>query len=891
MLAAGTRFGPYEVLESLGRGGVGEVFRARDAALGRDVAIKVLSERLRLDSQWLARFQREARVLASLNHPNIATLHAVERLGDDQVLILELVEGETLSDRIARGPIALPEALALARQIAAALEAAHEQGVIHRDLKPSNIKVRSDGTVKLLDFGLAKVWEPAAREPNPQAITVTIDVGAAGSLFGTPAYMSPEHARGLMVDKRTDIWAFGCVLYEMLTGTSAFKGERASDVVAKIIEREPDMRTLPADVPATVRQVLLRCLRKDPRERLRDIGDARLELEGLSAEIASSPRARRSPWVWRSAIGAIAVLGIAVAIGAALRLRDKPSGEAAPARVSRFLIPDHAVQSGYGRALTISQDGSRFAYISERGLTVRFRDRLDSSEVSARGSSGIGTPFFSPDGEWIAYTDGQNLLKVPTAGGATVEIVDSGPAAIGTWSTAGIVYASMYGLFRVSPDGGATTRIEAGLGPNEQAMYPQFLPGNTALLFTVVPTRSITPTGVANAPGSRVDVMDLASGARRTLLRGGGRAQYVPSGHLVYVSGTTLYAVAFDVEHRQLAGEPAAIMTDVQGSEFAVADDGTLVYQAGGNPDNTLVWVDRAGREEPLEAPPRRYAYPRISPDGTRVALDVQGPPDRDIWIWDFQRKTFERFTIDPAGNPLMAWTRDGRSLAFGSDRFGVPNMFLQAADGSGEAQRLLASDRLQMVLTFAPDGRLLFSADVAGHRRDILALHMDGSHRVDPVLQTPANDLTAEVSPDGRWIVYDSDESGQFEVYVKPYPDTSSGGRWQISLQGGRQPMWSHDGRELFYRDFEGDMWAVPVKLNPTFAPGAAVRLFGSSGYSGRGRLMSARSYDLSPDGRRFLMLKAQASASGAPALIVVLNWFEELKRATPARERTTPR
>jgi serine/threonine-protein kinase len=650
--------------------------------------------------------------------------------------------------------------------------------------------------------------------------------------------------------------------------------------------REPDLAALPADTPSAIRHLLHRCLRKEARERLRDIGDARLDLETMNEgdESNGAIPLRRPRWMRRAVVAALAVIANVVAVDALWHWRMRAAPEAASPRVARFAIPATIMPNAYASALAISADGTRFAYISDRGLTVRSRDRIESTELSARGTSAMGAPFFSPDGQWIAYTDGQVLMKVPADGGPAVEIVETGPAAIGSWSNAGIVFGSMNGLFRVSPDGGSAQRLDAGLGPNEQAMFPQFLPGNNAVLFTVVSTRSNTPIDIANRAGARVVVLDLASGARRTLLRGGGRARYLPTGHLVYVVGESLYAVPFDAERLELRGEPVAMLAGVRNTEFGLADEGTLVYLSGGGlPLNTLVWVDRQGREEPLEAPPRRYAYPRISPDGTRVALDVNGPPDRDIWIWDLRRKTLERFTVDPAGNPTVAWSRDGRSLAFGSDRFGVTNMFMQASDGSGEPERLLVSDRLQMPLTFAPDGRLLFSADVAGRGRDVFALSLDGSHRVAPVLHTAANDLTTEVSPDGRWIAYDSDETGQFEVYVRPYPDTDSGGRWQISSEGGRQPMWSHDGRELYYRDFDGALWALPVEPGAAFAPGPAVRLFSNRSYYGRGKLMSARTYDLSPDGQRFLMVKSQPDpiATGASALVVVLNWFEELKRA----------
>jgi serine/threonine-protein kinase len=824
-------------------------------------------------------------VLASLNHPNIATLHAVEPHGDTQALVLELVEGATLSERIARGPMPLTEALAIARQIAAALEAAHEQGVIHRDLKPSNIKLRADGTVKLLDFGLAKVSETVFLGAEAQSATMTLEA-VPGTIMGTPAYMSPEHASGLPVDKRTDIWAFGCVLYEMLTGHGPFKGDGASDVVANVIGSEPDLDALPSEVPPRIRQLLERCLRKDVRERLRDIGDARLDLDaaGVAAQPHSVFTHLRSGWRIGSVIAGLAL--VAVAMDVFWHWRMHSVTEIPPARITRFSIAAPVVAAS-ARALAISPDGARFAYISERGLVVRARDRLESTEISARSTtSDIGAPFFSPDGTWIAYTDGQAILKVPAEGGQEVVIADSGPAAVGNWSAAGIVFASMNGLFLVAPDGGPVRRLEAGLGPNEQAMFPQFLPGERAVQFTVIPTRSNTPMDLANGPGARVEVLDLVSGTHRILLRGGGRAQYIPTGHLVYLAGETLYAVPFDAARAAVTGAPVALVNAVRNTEFGVAGDGTLIFLSGGNvPDNTLVWVDRHGKEEPIDAPARRYRYPRISPDGTRVALDVDGRPHRDLWLWDLRRHALERFTIDPAGNLIPVWSRDGRDLAFASDRFGVTNLFQQAADRSGEPVRLLASERLQMPLTFAPDGRLLFSADVAGRGRDVRALSMDGSRRVETILSTAANDLTCEVSPDGRWIVYDSDETGHFEVYVRPYPQAYSGGRWQISSEGGRQPMWSHDGRELYYRDFDGALWAVPVELNPTFAPGAAVRLFPDHGYAGRGSLMSARTYDLSPDGKRFLMIKVapdppEASAS---ALVVVLNWFEELQRAVP--------
>jgi eukaryotic-like serine/threonine-protein kinase len=885
MLECGSRLGPYEVLERLGAGGMGEVFRARDARLGRDVALKALFERFRLDPHRRARFEREARVLASLNHPNIATLYGIEDVGATQALVLELVDGQTLAERIADGPMPLSAVLAIAGQIAAALEAAHDCGVVHRDLKPANIKLREDGTVKLLDFGLAKIFDPTVAGSDPKAATVSaFDIGGDGAIMGTPAYMSPEQARGLPVEKRADIWAFGCVLYEMLTGHAAFAGAHASDVLARIIEREPDLGALPRDTPTAVRRVLRRCFEKEPRNRLRDIGDARLELAEAGARDADDVTAApRRDFQWRRiAIAAAILAGVsAVIVSMAARFATRSGTAAVPAHpVSRFAIPARVIATASGRALALSADGAQLAYVTAQGLFVRSRDRLDGTLVHGLAGPGAGAPFFSPDGKWVAFTDGQALTKVPVAGGPAIVFAEVRPAAIGSWTAEGIVFADMRGLFRVPAEGGAPEALLTNLGPYEQAMFPQLLPERRAILFTIIPTRTNTPVSVANAPGARVEALDLATGERRTLIRGGGRAQYVSTGHLIYVAGETLYAVAFDIDRLAVRGDAVAVVAEPGISEFAVSDEGTLVYRSGTRSENNvLVWVDRQGGEESLETPPRTYSYPRLSPDGTRIALDVAGPPDRDIWMWDVRRKTLERFTLDPAGNPLMAWSLDGRRLAFGSDRFGVTNLFWQASDGSGEPERLLESERIQMPHSFAPDGRLLFSADVAGQGRDVHALATDGSARVERILYGPANEVSAEVSPDGRWIAYGSDESGLLEIYVRPYPDAYRGGRWQISSGGGRQPLWSRDGRELFYRDFSGAVLSAAVTLHPTFAPGPVAKLFDNASYLGSGSHASGRTYDLSLDGKRFLMIKQQEAP---PSLVVVLNWFEELKRVT---------
>jgi serine/threonine-protein kinase len=887
MLATGSQVGQYEVLEPLGAGAMGQVFRARDLKLGRFVALKTLPEQLRRDTERFARFEREARVLASLNHPNIATLHEVADVGDTRLLVLELVEGETLAERIARGPIPLAEAVPIAAQIAAAIEVAHEQAIVHRDLKPANIKLRADGTVKLLDFGLAKVLATHAEGCGEAEATVTsLDPGAAGGrALGTPAYMSPEQARGLPVDKRTDVWAFGCVLYEMLTGRRAFAGEHATDVMVNVVDREPGFEALPAECPPTLRRLLRRCLTKDVRQRLRDIGDARLELTDAEAGLADAGaelrRYRRRAWA--TALAA----SCAVAVAAWLVIGPRPSAIVSPPRITRFTLPEGATNPVMGATIAVSTDGKRIAYLTERGLVLRSRDRLDAAVVA--GSAGVA-PFFSPDGEWLAFTDWHELRKVPVTGGVPQTIADVGPAAMATWSGEDIIVADMNGLLRIPGADGSPQRIDVDLTPQEQALHPQYLPQRQAILYTVTPLPSQTPGFSANASSARIEALDLRTGIRRVIVRGGGRARYLSTGHLVYAAGPTLYAVPFDIDSLSARGEPTAVLTVDGHLEFAVADDGTLVYQAwpvaGGR---ELVWVDRAGHEEALAAPPMRYLYPRLSPDGQRIGLDLIDNDDRDIWVFDLRRSTLERFTHDAAGNPIVAWSPDGRYVAFGSDRFGVTNLFRRAADGSGESERLLTSPDTQMPISYAPDGHLLFSQAVRGQQRDIYMLSLDdGERRSTPLVATAANELTAEVSPDGRWLAYDSDEAGQFEVYVRAYPNTHEGGRWQISSGGGRQPLWSHDGGELFYRDFEGALLSVAVTLTPTFAPGPVATVLSGARYAGGGARGGGRTYDVASDDSRFIMMKEQprGSANDGERLVVVLDWFAELERLAPLIE-----
>ena len=546
-------------------------------------------------------------------------------------------------------------------------------------------------------------------------------------------------------------------------------------------------------------------------------------------------------------------------------------------RVTRFVIDEQSVASG---GLAISSDGTRIAFVAERGLVVRSRDRLESTLVAARNLV-QGDPFFSPDGEWVGFKGWAALRKVSASGGPVSTVLDQRVASIGTWTGEDIFFADMTGVFRISAAGGKPVALATAV-QGEQINFVEALPSRRAILFTVVPAHDNNADRSTSVPSARIEALDLVTGLRHTVMRGGGQPRYTRTGHLLYVSSGTLYAIAFDVDRLQTRGTAVPVIEGDGLLDYDVSKEGTLIYRsAAAEPRREMVWVDRQGQVTSLGAPLMSYVYPRISPDGNRVAIDVPGAAARDIWMWDIPRRTLERFTKDPAGNPLVAWSPDGRYLAFGNEVSGVSNVYRQAADGSGQPEHLLESKAVQMPISYAPDGRLLVSVVVPNQQRDIHVMTMDGTHSTKPLIQGPANELWAEVSPDGHWVAYDSDESGQFEVYVRPFPDAYGGGRWQISAAGGRQPLWSPDGRELFYRDFSGALMSVPVAAGPAFAPGRPTPLLQGGDFIGGGASGSGRTYDISPDASRFLMIRSVNEGPGP--LVVVLNWFEELKRLAP--------
>ncbi|OFW19810.1 MAG: hypothetical protein A3H97_14920 [Acidobacteria bacterium RIFCSPLOWO2_02_FULL_65_29] len=903
-LALGTRLGPYEILGLLGAGGMGEVYRATDTNLKRAVAIKVLPASVAGDAERLARFQREAEVLASLNHPNIAQIHGLEKSAGTPALVMELVEGPTLADLIAgagAGPRALSieDALPIARQIAEALEAAHERGIIHRDLKPANIKVRPDGVVKVLDFGLAKALEgPAAAADVSQSPTMSVAATRAGVILGTAAYMSPEQARAKPVDKRADIWAFGCVLYEMLTGRRAFEGSEVTDVLAAVLASEPKWNRLPSGLHPRLLLLLERCLEKDPRDRYHDIADARVDVQKVAADPLDASARRRSeatpsslsrglPWA-----AAGLALSAVVAGFAAWSLRPPD-----PSPISRLshLLPDGQAFTNTVRSLVaMSPDGSSIVYVANNQLYIRPLSALEATPV--RGTDGSpSTPFFSPDGQSIGYWDSRDaqLKRIAAAGGTPVRLADATTFYGASWGTNGsIVYGQEDGVWRVSADQGTPERI-VEIEAAERVHGPQILPDEKSLLFTLLST--------AQRPGSaawdeaQVVVQSLEAGERKAIVTGSD-GRYVPTGHLVYALNTVLFAVSFDASTQQIQGAPVPIVEGVQratrtpgssaSANYGFSEQGTLAYVPAaadrGSVQRSLVAVDRKGNTAPLLDEQREYWRPRVSPDGGRVAVEVRDGVREHIWIADLGNRTASPLVVDGDLNVFAAWTPDGQSLVFRSNRDRVHGIYRQKSDGSEKAVLLSQRPGEPIPTAVSPNGVVAFAEGSQTGLRAIWTLRLeDGA--ASEFLATPAMEHMALFSPDGEWLAYVSNESGRDEVYVRPYPKTDGVGR-RVSIDGGTAPVWARDGSELYYRSASGDLMAVPTTMKPSFTPGRPQPLFR---FSGRFRASgNASAYDVLGDGKRFVMVTEPTTPPSEPRQInVVQNWFEELKRLVPAK------
>ncbi|HKD10757.1 MAG TPA: protein kinase, partial [Thermoanaerobaculia bacterium] len=821
-LASGTRLGPYEVLSPLGAGGMGEVYRAKDTRLDRTIALKVLPGDFTADPERVARFAREARMLAQLTHPSIAAVFGFETVEDRNLLTMELVEGEGLDVKISQGPIPLEEALSIARQIAEALEAAHEKAIIHRDLKPANVMVTPEGGVKILDFGLAKAYVGETAEASgsnlTQSPTLSAKATVAGVILGTAAYMSPEQARGRAVDRRADIWAFGVVLFEMLTGRRLFEGEDVSDVLAAVLRQQPDWSALPAETPASVRKLLRRCLERDPKKRLRDIGDARLELQESPAEEAAAVPStameaaapvwkRAVPWVLGGAIlGAAAIL----TLWAPWRRPPRPS----PLRVSAELGADVSLVTNIGSGAVLSPDGSLLAFVGEKGgmsqLYVRRLDQLQATPLS--GTLNAFAPFFSPDGQWLAFFADGRLKKVSIAGGAVVTLCEAPNGRGGTWAEDDMIYflpqsGSGQSLQRVSAAGGKPEPAANLVQGEVTQRWPQVLPGGKALLYT-------GHESINNFDEANIVVAPLPKGAPKILVRGGYHARYVSSGHLVYMHEATLFAVPFDLGRLSITGPAVPALEGVAanpvnaGAQFAVASNGALVYLPGESTKfaRPIDWMDREGKTSVLRAAPADWVNPRFSPDGKRLALQISDGKQEDVWIYEWGRDTLSRLTFDPADDRSPVWTPDGRRIVFGSNRAvkSAQNLWWQRADGTGEPQRLTESPNIQTPVSWHPSGRFLaFVENNPKTAQDLMILPMEGDEasgwkpgKPTVFLSTPFVEVSPEFSPDGQWIAYTSNESGRFEVYVRPFP--GPGGKWQVSTDGGGVSLWSRVRREI---------------------------------------------------------------------------------------------
>jgi eukaryotic-like serine/threonine-protein kinase len=861
----GRRIGAYHVQALLGAGGMGEVYRARDTKLGREVAIKFLPRVFASDSDRLARFEREARMLAALNHPNIGAVYGVEEAEGLRAIVLELVEGDTLADRLQRGPVPVGEALNLARQIVEALDAAHEKGIIHRDLKPANIKITPDGVVKVLDFGLAKVasTDGSIRDLT-QSPTVTVGGTHDGVILGTAAYMSPEQARGQAVDKRADIWAFGCVLYEMLTGRIAFAGQTVSDTIAAILEREPDWMALPADVSPTVRRLLMRCLQKGNKLRLHDIADARIELDDLPSDATHTAPVTRpallrrlGPWVAGAVAGSV-ITGVVM-----LAVRNVPKKDGfVRFTVSLPLTDQFTVDYGLPVPVAISPDSDRIVFAIRRdGVERLYSRRLD--ELEAReipGTEGGVGPFFSPDGQWLGFYAERSLKKLALAGGTPVTICAAVNVTGASWSVTGqIIYSAWLSpLMAVSADGGTPEPVMR-LNKSEdegQQNFPHVLPDGKAALF---------------ATRGRVEVVDLSTKERRVVAEGN-NPSYVNTGHLVFARGQTIFAAPFDLTRRTTTGPPVQLLDGVRAgpgrTNFAVAPTGSLVYlPTPVEVVGTLAWGDREGRWRPVTGDRRNFWHPRLSPDGSRIAVGVRREAGQEeIWLYDVRRGTGSRLLDAPATRAV--WTPDGTRLTF--QRGG--RLYTVSAGGKDEPKLTLedAGSILFPLGWSKASGVLSYSRVRADSNRNVWMLLPTG--QTAPFLNTVLDERSATLSPDGRWVVYAIREQGAPEqVYVQP--SSGSGERVMVSNDGGMQPVWSPTGLEIFYRSLDGiRLLTVDVKTVPNLRlgmPKVAIEtrfMPMSEGFFS--------DYDVSLDGREFLMLKMDDVAA-APKLHVVVKAF----------------
>ncbi|UCF38283.1 MAG: protein kinase [Acidobacteriota bacterium] len=885
MARIGESIGHFSVTGKIGEGGMGEVYRATDTKLNREVALKLLPEILASDRQRMTRFEREAQVLASLNHPNIAAIYGLEDSSSGKALVMELVEGEDLSERIARSPLPVEEALRIALQIAEALELAHEKGIIHRDLKPSNVKLTSDGAVKVLDFGLAKALE-GEREGQPdltKSPTLSLAATQAGIILGTAGYMSPEQARGKAADRRADIWSFGVVLYEMLTGRQAFYGETLSDTLAKVLERQPDWEALPESIPARVRNLLRRCLEKDVRNRLQSIGEARIAIErfladpGTDESVAAAEISTAIPGRLKGSLAGAAVLLTLVTFAAGWFLRPQPP-EPMPVHLDVGLWSSNPIPGDQAASVVISRDGRRLAFVSGTSaaqsgrLFVRPLNRLEPQFLE--GTEGAYNPFFSPDGQWIGFVTIAELKKVSVTGGTPLTLCNVSQSRGASWGEGGLIALAPSpagGLMKVSAAGGTLQPLTT-LGEGELShRWPQFLPGGSKVLFTSFSSNDRNE--------GRIEVVDVESGERTVLHQGGTYGRYAASGHLLFVNRGTLFAAELDLNSLTVAGIPAPVLQDLTsngegGCQFDLSENGTLVYLTGQSEGDShrLFQFDLQGTETQISESPRDYRTVRLSPDGKRLAVDILSDGNVDVWLQDLSRDIQTRLTFHEGTDESPIWSADGQFVYYSSNREGKRGIFRKRADGSGQEERITESLRLQSPYSVSSDGRYLAlheQGEKGGY--DIRICDLEEDFKTELFFESAFTDGNPVFSPDGRWIAYTSDETGSWEVYVRPFP--GPGGKWQISTAGGDLARWSRDGRHLYYL-WENTLWKVAVEAGDASLevsrPEELLVLDGAF----------QDEWDLSPDESRLFRVRLEkGGATGGPNLVkMAFSWFQDL-------------
>ncbi|MEJ2086461.1 MAG: protein kinase [Acidobacteriota bacterium] len=888
----GSNLSNFKITAKIGEGGMGEVFRATDSKLDREVAIKVLPESVAGDQERLARFEREARVLASLNHPNIAGIFQVEEADGVHFLVMELAEGETLAQVIAHGPISLERALPMAKQIAEALEAAHDKGIIHRDLKPANVVVNAQGEVKVLDFGLAKALEVDAASGSAPSMslspTLTAQMTQAGVLLGTAAYMSPEQARGQAADRRSDLWALGVVIYEMLTADRLFEGSTVSDTLAGVLRADPDWKKLPERTPAPVRRLLRRCLEREARYRLSDASAARLEIEdaisgredGEVAVVAATDTrtkgVRLMPWL----LLVLTTAALAVAIWMPWRNAAPVHTPQPPLKLDVSLSEYPADTTAPGAATILSPAGDRLAYVVVDGedykLNVRALDQLDGSMLAqGAGAESPYHPFFSPDGEWLGFVTSGELKKIPYNGGTPISLTKLNRSRGATWTNDDqIIFAPDpgSGLMMMPASGGEPkplTTLDESKGEASHR-WPQILPGGKAVIFTSQTEEA------QNFDEANIEAVILGSGERKLLQEAGYYGRYAPGGFLLYINDGTMYARPFDVDALEVSGTPAPVAQEVTsdegggGAHYDISNNGTLVYHRGRSvfEEYSILWVDREGNSSPLWTEEGVFFDPSLSPDAKELAVTRIKDDNNDIWVFDLEREVATRLTFDPDNDASPVWMPDGRHILFTSSRNSTPGVYRKRSDGSGEVELLAESES--------------FLSPSSVSAVDIFVLPLEEGSEVEIFLSTPFLEWHPAFSPDGKWIAYMSDESGRYEVYIRPYPATS-GGRWQISDHGGGQPRWSADGRTLYYRSDGGIMSATIEPTGDTLRIGRPKEVFDEPYRGGIPGLSSASilgDYDVSGDGQRFVMFPEGTSQGRGAHVTLIFNFDDELER-----------